>query len=389
MRLERLELGDWRNAARTAFDSDAGVVVLHGENGQGKTNLLEAVWMLGALRSFREARVGRLVRHGREEARIAAVVVGRSGRRRLEWRWRGGARTLLVDGVPTRDLGAWFAILRAVLFCPEQVGIVRGGPAERRAFLDRAAFAADPGHLEVARAYRRAVRQRAALLAAPPVDPDQLAAWDADLVARGAELVRRRALAVAALREPFREAHRALAGAGEVDLRLRGWAELDAASPAAIPAIRERLARLLEERRPEELRQGRVLVGPHRDELDILLDGRPARVHASQGQARTLVLALKLAELEAARRAGETPLFLLDDLGGELDRRRMERLTRRLVALPNQVWLTTTDPGLLGGALRRKAKLLEVAGGRARRQGRRGGTAASRRPGGPPPARRA
>ncbi len=345
MRLTELTVTDFRNLERARLQTEARFVVLHGDNAQGKTNLLEAVWLLANLRSFRETRQLRLIRQGADQARVLGEVRGIAGRRQLQWtRERSGGRDLRVDARQARGLEEWFDLLRAVLFCPEHGAIIRGEPGERRDFLDRAAFTARPAHLDLVRQYRRVVQQKAALLRGPRPSTAELEAWNGRLARLGAELTTRRREALDALRGPFQQMHAAIAGPGAVGLRLRCTGE-DAADR---PALEAALLRAMAEAQAEELRRGLVLVGPHRDELVIAVDGRAARQFASQGQARSLVLALKLAELEAARLRGEAPLFLLDDLTSELDRRRMARLVEILGALDNQVWITTTDPGWLG-----------------------------------------
>lgn len=364
MRLVSLELNDWRNLAFARVESDSRFVVLAGDNAQGKTNILEAAWVVATLRSFREARVSRLVRDGAPRARLVGAVTGQSGRRTLDWRReRGGGRSLRVDGRPTADLSAWFGVLRAVLFCPEHVAVVRGEPSERRKFIDRAAFTASPTHLDVVRSYRRVVQQKAAALRTRRADPAVVAIFDAQLATLGARLAVRRQRVLEELREPFREMHTAIAGGGEVQLRMRGLGAVAAEGEAAVSAA---IVEALEKARVAERERGRVLVGPHRDDLDIQLDGRGARAFASQGQARSLVLALKLAELEAAKRRGEAPLFLLDDLTSELDRGRMERLVELLADLPNQVWITTTDPAWIGPLPGGDSQIVRVEAGALR-----------------------
>lgn len=364
MRLRGLVVADWRNAARAEVDSDARLVVLHGENAQGKTNLLEAVWLLATLRSFREGRASRLIREGAAEARLIGAVQGEDGARRMEWRRSAEGRTLKVDDQPISQLGTWFSLLRAVLFCPEHTQIVRGDPEARRAFLDRAAFTARPVHLELVTDYGRVLKQKAALLRERRVDPALLSTWDAELVRLGAKLAVRRQQVLDELEGPFADAHGAIVGGGpapRLELRGVGAAARDEAEVAG------RFAEAVERARPEELRRGQPLCGPHRDDLLMHLEGRDARRFASQGQARALVLALKLAEVEAARRRGQRPLFLLDDLTSELDRGRMERLVRRLDGLPGQVWITTTDPAWLGPLPAEDTALVRVSGGEAQR----------------------
>lgn len=360
MRLVGLQVRDWRNLEAADVATDARVVVFHGDNAQGKTNLLEAVWLLATLRSFREARPANWVRHGAEGALVRGDVIGESGRRRLEWRLEGPQRHLALDGTPNPALETWFQLLRAVLLCPEDINLIRGEPAERRRYLDRAEFTARPDYLSLARDYRRAVQQKAALLRRGRVTPAELEPWSDRLSTLGARLSLRRQHLLAELDAPFTEMHGFISGIrARVGLRLRGIGAVASDLEGLEAGLREAQHRLV----TEEINQARVLVGPHRDDLDVHIDGRLARSFASQGQARTLVLALKLAEVEAARQRGTTPVFLLDDLGGELDAGRRARLVERLGSLDGQVWITTTHPELLGPLPLGDTCLWRVSGG--------------------------
>lgn len=342
MRLTRLQVTSWRNLASAELTAEARFVVLHGDNAQGKTNLLEAVYVLATLRSFREHRPQRLILHDQPAARIEAEVRGASGLRRLSWEHsRADGRSLKLDGSPATALRDWFAPIRAILFCPEHISIVRGGPDERRGFIDRARFTARPAYLDLVRNYRRALKQKGALLRGPRPPKDvELDVWDQRLAALGVRMANQRLEIVDQLREPFQEMMRQIAGKEEVDLQMRGL---------GIPGVTEgSLRERLNRARAQERRRRMILAGPHRDDVAILLNGHPARQFASQGQARSIVLALKLAELEAARRRGEAPMFLLDDLTSELDARRRARLVELLAGMESQIWITTTDPAYLG-----------------------------------------
>jgi len=352
VRIAALELVDWRNFAHVRLQTDARFVVLHGDNAQGKTNLLEAAWVLATLRSFREARQARLVRHGEDLARIDGVVLGESGRRRLTFERISKGRQIRVDGQRVGALVDWFALLRAVLFCPEHGAIIRGGPVERRTFVDRAAFTMRPAHLDVVREYLRALKHKAALLRGPgpAASVAMVRTWNEQLSVLGARLAVRRSEAMADLSQPFADAYKAIGGpgAGLARLRMTGVGRAAPGERLQQSIVAQALSDRLEAALPEERSQGRCLTGPHRDDLVIDIDGHSARAFASQGQARSLVLALKLAELESSRRHGLSPLFLLDDLTSELDRGRMGRLMDVLADLDNQVWVTTTDPRWLG-----------------------------------------
>lgn len=354
MRVTSLAVEGWRNLSRASLTSDARFVVLHGENAQGKTNLLEAVFMMASLRSFRESRPRRLIQHGSKSAGIELEVVGLSGKRKMRWSYGPSGRKLFLDDGPVSRLQEWFGPIRAILFCPEHAAIVRGGPDERRRFIDRARFTAAPAYLDLVRSYQRVVRQKAMLLRGPARDVE-LDVWDQRLVDLGMRLAQQRQQMVDELREPFKQMIKEIAGNETVDLQLRG---------VGIPgSSRGSLAEIVARSRAEERRQKRVLVGPHRDDLAILLNGRLARNYASQGQARSIVLALKLAELLAARHRNDAPLFLLDDLTSELDARRMRRLVGVLSQMQSQVWITTTDPAHLGPLPPSECLLRRVVGG--------------------------
>ena len=350
--MTRLALRDWRNIASLQLRLHPRLVILWGENGAGKTNLLESIAVLATLKSFRGASWRQMVRWDAGDAAIAAEVQGDLGRAglRMELSAQSGAsRRILMDGEPVRDLTAYFQRLRAVVFAPDDTGIVRGEPERRRRFLDRAAFTIWPGHLELVRVFRRVLAQKAALLRSGRASASELEAWNQRLAPAGAQLCASRARAAGVLEEPLQRTHGILAGGSQVDLRYRSVLDPDAGT--AVAELQRRYLRLLADARDEELRRGMNLVGPQRDDLLFQFAHEPgevmrsARVYGSQGQVRTLALALKLAELDAARAKGETPLLLLDDLSSELDEQRMGRLVELIESLDAQVVVTTTDPG--------------------------------------------
>ena len=328
-------------------ECDAPLVVVHGDNGQGKSNLLEAVHVLGTLKSFRESRPRRWIQHGAELAQVGAKVQTLHGLREISWGWSNGVRRLTMDGAVQNEIQMWFQAIRAVVFCPEDGAIVRGEPDRRRRFLDRAAFTAHPSHLNTVQSYRRVLGHKRALLTSGMADPMQLDIFDAELARTGSALISRRLAVLSELRQAFEPMHNAIAGSGVVDLKVQ-VSGLGIVEEMDEEEICLNLSKAIADKRSSEIERRQVLVGPHRDDLDIRIDGRPARNFASQGQARSIVLGLKLAELEAAHRRGEVPLFLLDDLTSELDQGRRSRLIEILCDLEGQVWVTTTDPAYLG-----------------------------------------
>lgn len=318
--------------------------MLYGDNAQGKTSVLEAVHVLATLKSFREPRARRWIQMGKDTASLTAKVHSAHGSRSLQWRWADAQRVLRLDDVAGPELASWFSAIRAVVFCPEDIAIVRGEPGLRRRFLDRAAFTLRPGHLRLVQDYRKVLRHKVVLLKHKTQGP-QLAAYDAELARIGARLIVRRREAVGALSGPLDDLHKQIAGEGLVELRLKSRGVPESAQGE--DEIREALDSAIAEASGDELHRGQALIGPHRDELDLRIDGKAARNFASQGQARSVVLALKLAQWSAAGQGGDPPLFLLDDLGSELDAHRRGRLLELLSALPGQVWVTTTDIGFI------------------------------------------
>jgi len=366
VRLTRLKTHGWRNLAPAVLDCDAPLIVIHGDNGQGKSNLLEAVHVMGTLKSFREPRARRWISHEEPGARIEATVQSTLGQRQLSWRWSDGQRTLQMNDKTVTELSTWFEVLRAVVFCPEDSRIVRGEPEQRRRFMDRAAFSAWPEHLTAVTEYRKVLAHKRALLQSRWVDPLQLDAFDVSLARLGALVIQRRVAVVDALKHTFNDKHGAIAGTGEVSLSVRtsGIEMTDTCEQADLEA---QLLATMAERREDEINKGQVLIGPHRDDLAIKIDGQLARNFASQGQARSLVLGLKLAQLEHAHSQGHVPLFLLDDLTSELDQGRRARLVEVLTHLKGQVWITTTEPKYLGDLAEMDHALLAVEGGKITR----------------------
>jgi len=342
VRLRRLSAASFRNLAPLELDTGRSFVVLHGPNAQGKTNALEAVHFLATLKPLHGRRVRELVRWGEETASVAGEVEHEGIVRRLRVDLGREGRLASLDGKPIHDLQEYFACARAIAFVPQDGEIVTGEPARRRVWLDRAAFTASPAHLERVRAVRRILDQKSAALRGEP-DPMLLDVLDESLASAGAELTDRRARLLEELRPHVETMHDRLAGGpGQLRLTLAAHAAGDDLA-ARTEALRARLAAV----RAREVERRTTLAGPQLDDVRIALADRPARTFASQGQVRSIVLALKLAEMTAARSRGLVPFFLLDDASTELDAQRTAELVRMLADLGAQVLVTTTDPGPL------------------------------------------
>ncbi len=359
VRLLELRTEGFRNLVGATLPLDAPLVVFHGPNGEGKTNVLEAVHYLATLKPLRGRKARELIRFGERAARVVAEV--RCGvTRALQVDLSPEGRQVALDGKRVSELGDWFGSVRAISFTPADAEIVGGEPGRRRNWLDRAAFTVNPAHLDRVWTVRRLLEQKQALLRQDRPDPQVLDVLDEQLATRGAELVDRRARALDELLPHVREVHTGLAdGRGEVELELVTQARGEDVHRRA-DALRERLAAW----RVREVERRTTLVGPQLDEVRMALDGRSARDYASRGQIRSIVLSLKLGETHAARARGILPLFLLDDLSSELDADRTGRLVRALASMGTQVLATTTDPGSMLAAMPgRNALPVKVLGG--------------------------
>jgi DNA replication and repair protein RecF len=373
--LTKVSLFAFRNYLKQSVELTPGINLFLGANAQGKTNLLEAIATAALTRSPRAGAAGELVRWGSDAARVLSIVQRPDGPTAVDLRLQRQEatgtviRTVLVDGTP-RPPRAVLGICPVVLFWPEDLLLVKGAPEGRRRLLDVVIAQTDSRAAAEMLRYRRVLDQRNALLRQVRLGQGSAAA----LSGFTQELVRSAGTVVAArLRLVDALGPRAAVALGEISdgreelglrYRLEGG---DGDAPRDAGDAADRLASILDARRAEELARGVTVAGPHRDDVDILLDGRPARTAASQGQQRSLVLACKLAEVRhLTSLLGMAPVLLLDDVLSELDATRRARLLAALAAGTHpQTILTTSDPAAvdLGGD---EVRHLAVFGGRVR-----------------------
>lgn len=356
MHLAHLRLRDFRNYARLDVDFTPGFHVLQGDNAQGKTNILEAIYLMATLRSFRGVGGAQMVRHGAKGYFAGGEVVGQ-GNHEIKIYWSPRERKLALDGQPVKKLSDYLGILRTVVFCTEDLQLIKGPARARRRFLDLLLAQTQAGYLPMLQRYMSAVRSRNALLKQRAVDEATLEGFSAELVKLGNELIRARR-ELAPKFTPFaQQAYRRIANAAE-ELRIEYR-----------PAVRNDFAVELAQSRGRERAFRATLVGPHRDELQLLQNEKLAAQFGSEGQKRTLAIALKMAQAEyLAERQGTPPILLIDDVMGELDLKRRSGflpLLEQARKTSGQVFMTCTEehwPRELG----RDLQMWEVAQGSLR-----------------------
>lgn len=337
MYLQRLIYCNYRNIERVNFDPDPEFNVLWGDNAQGKTNLLEGIYLLGNLRSFRGSRYEEFIRHDTVVGQVAGDLINKGVRRRIELSFSEAGKSARIDGKEIKKAGHFMSYLRPVLFSPEEVSLIKGNPAGRRSLLDRAVFQAEPAYLERAQQFERCLRQRNRLLKEGK-NEQEIAPWTEQLIQAGARIRFDRLCYLERLLPLLREAYRNISG---------GHEEADLHYPAAGSEeeyLRQSLRRELARQHEKERALGQTMAGPHRDDPLFLVNGRPLRIFGSQGQQRSYMLAFKTAQImDMEKQLGEPPVLLLDDMTGELDRHRQGFFFRFLLERRGQVFITTTD----------------------------------------------
>jgi len=341
MHILTFQLNNFRNLARVEINPSAGVNVIFGENGHGKTSLLEAIWLFTGCRSFRCADASELVKENEPQANLQTAFISneREQTASLEIVKR---RTLTLNGFPQKTPRRMLGTFPAVAFTPDTLSLVKGGPGERRRFLDVALSMLTPAYAVRLSKYLKALAQRGALLRQPNPSGELLDTWDASLAKEAAGILSARLRYLDELIPRAQEFYAGISGAREklgITPHITGVEAACTESHAAEDAYLAAFART----RQNDLRRQMTTVGPHRDDLHLTLDGRPLRDFGSQGQQRSAALALKLAE--AATLGGiarEAPIALLDDVLSELDARRQADLLRYLEGW--QVFLTCCEP---------------------------------------------
>jgi DNA replication and repair protein RecF len=345
--LAYLRLRDFRNYGRLEADFAPGFHLLLGDNAQGKTNILEAIYLLATLRSFRGVGGAQLVRHGGKGYFVGAQIMARTGHE-IKMYWSAAERQLSLDGKPVRKLVDYLGTLRAVVFCTEDVQLVKGASRLRRRFLDLLLSQTHAVYLPLLQRYAAALRSRNALLKQLAPDASALEGFTRQLIEAGTELMKFRRELLPKVMPLAVESYQRVAGAAETfTLEYQPSVRHDFAVELARNRLREKVLRS-------------TLLGPHRDELQLRLDGKSAAHYASEGQKRSIAIALKMTQAEYLSAIhGAPPVLLIDDIMGELDAKRRAGflpLLNRAQDAHSQVFMTCTEeswPRELGRNLRR------------------------------------
>jgi DNA replication and repair protein RecF len=318
--------------------------VFSGDNGQGKTNLLEAIFVVAALRSFRTAKLADLVAFGAERATLGARVWKDELVRVYEVELAQGSRKVTLDGKAVRPLARYFGGFNVVVFTPEDLALPRTSPSDRRRFLDRGVFNLRPDYLATAQDYERVLKNRNTVLRQTGDAPlerrraeELLAVYDLQLAEIGARVI--------AARRAFLDVVRGELATAFASITRTGLAASARYVVRSDAVTADEIAGKLAASRIKDFATHATQVGPHRDDVVFELDGRDAGTYASQGQLRAIMLAWKTAELTVLGRAhGDLPILLLDDVSSELDPQRNEFLFEHLATLAGQCFITTTHP---------------------------------------------
>jgi DNA replication and repair protein RecF len=354
MILDTLKLRSYRNLGSIDLTWNKHFNVIYGENAQGKTNLLEAIYLLGHLKSFRGARGQDLINHTAETAFISAMVNKGNVAHKLDIGLQKAGRNPRVDGKTVKKLSEFLGYLRTVLFTPEELSNIKGFPAGRRALLDRAILQTEPVYLDRVQEYDRILRQRNQLLKKQAADTE-LAPWTEALVRSGSRIRYDRQLYLNRFKPLLSQVYREITGGTEsASVNYSLVAEKLDELTDHMNAAFERLA-------TRERKLGITLAGPHRDDLDFKVDERSLRTFGSQGQQRSFLLAFKAAQvMDLEEKFSEPPVLLLDDLASELDSKRQEGFFNFLLNRRGQVFLTSAQQSQLAAKVQETASFFKV-----------------------------
>ncbi len=349
MRLDMLRLQRFRNLDLVEMQPHERFNVLFGDNGQGKTNLLEAIYLLSAARSFRSHKNAELVAFGADDTTLEARVDRGGHERIVRLEISPQSKDVYLNNSPVRQLSNFFGTLNVVLFGPWDLSLLKGSPSQRRDFVDDAIRSAQPAYATELKHYEEALDQRNALLKDDSPDDTLLDVYGQQIVQYGADVVKRRLAFMDEFRPVLQDVFREIFDpALEADLRYdMKWGDrlsIPTRPPDDRAELETLLERALDETEQKEHERGYTVIGPHRDDLEATLDGRDISIYGSQGQHRAFILAMKIAVVTYLEDYYHfAPILLLDDVSSELDRQRNRQLFDYLrTSTDGQIFVTTT-----------------------------------------------
>lgn len=342
MFVSKLKVYNFRNLVDQTITFSKGPVYISGLNGNGKTNIVEAIYLLSGSRSFRTNTNGELLKWGQRESSIFGTIEHKTGSDELGLSFSPGQRTAYRNGNELASIADLMGRCSVIAFSPSDLTLVKGSPSSRRKFLDRHMVDVQPSFLNTLMAYQRALASKSALLKTQDVTLEQLRPWNELLTEYGGKIVESRLNFLQSLREKAARFHASFAQTdGELTVTLESEL-VDASGGLSLDSVAAQFERVAQ----RELAMRSPVYGPHRDDVALALRGVDSRAYASQGQTRSIVLALKLGVIELLEdRLGESPICVLDDVDSELDSARSERLFQALIAHERQIIVTgTTEP---------------------------------------------
>lgn len=361
MRINRIKLVNFRNYSLLELNLGEGLNVLVGENAQGKTNLLEAIFLCAFGRSHKMSRDSDLIKYTEDSSYIGLDIDGYTGSRKIEVKLhRGETKKVLLDTNPIGRSGELLGVLNAVMFSPEDLSLVKEGPMMRRRFMDMELSQLNPSYYYRLQQYNLALKQRNALLkeSIKPFAPGLLAMWDEQLANLGDSIINTRKPFIDELAEIAGDLHQKISE-GRETLQIAYEPDISAAPGIS---LHDTIIEALSRSALEDMRRGFTTIGPHRDDIAISINQTDARVFGSQGQQRTAALSLKLSELEIMKRhKNEPPVLLLDDVLSELDDKRQRMLVKSIDGV--QVLLTCTSLAGLQDTCLKEMKVYECKNG--------------------------
>lgn len=344
MKVLAVKFENYRNLKNSLITPCGGVNVIYGDNAQGKTNLLEAVWMFCGGHSFRNTKDGDAVNWDKKFAVLEMRFFGQEREQTAKIVFSGSKKQVEINGVQKKSAAALIEKFCAVVFSPEHLSLIKRGPSQRRKFIDSAICREKLKNAVILSKFNRILVQRNSLLkdiSRRPSLEDTLSVWDEPLALNGAILIKKRMEYTEMLSQRAKSYHSGISGEKE-NLEIRYISSIDVNKSDSIDEIARKFREKLKKNRKDDIRTGVTNSGPHRDDIEILINGKNAREFGSQGQQRSAVLSLKLAEASVLKeRMGEEPVVLLDDVLSELDVRRQDYLLNELKEC--QVFITCCE----------------------------------------------